>query len=303
MVVVSASGRRGERPAGHQDDAAAELLDRCHLLLVGADHVVESSSRPPARAGRCRRPRRVTRRARRARRLASGRSARARSASPAHAALRRVHRFGDAEAEPPQVLRGTRIVASQSIAQSSQGSMSARASATTCAAEKAMRLNGAFGALREIARRREVEDLERAAGGGQPQARSGSCGCDHGDALALRPALGCGSPSLRYGFPPVLGLVARRETRFTHCVRCARTIATSQNDDARWRARPRVLRSSAPHMSLPAHTHPRLCRHHRASATNTTSVCSAVGGTRGGRFVGRREAQRRGRRAQRASFI
>jgi hypothetical protein len=42
------------------------------------------------------------------------------------------------------------------------------------------------------------------------------------------PALGCGSPSLREGFPAVLGLIARRETRFTHCVRCVRTIATSQ---------------------------------------------------------------------------
>ena len=47
------------------------------------------------------------------------------------------------------------------------------------------------------------------------------------------PALECGSPSLREGCPAVLGLVARRETRFAHCVRCARTIATSHEDEAR----------------------------------------------------------------------
>jgi hypothetical protein len=39
----------------------------------------------------------------------------------------------------------------------------------------------------------------------------------------------CGArPSLREGFPAVLGLVARRVTRFVHCVHCARTDAASQ---------------------------------------------------------------------------
>ena len=37
------------------------------------------------------------------------------------------------------------------------------------------------------------------------------------------PALGCGSPSLREGFPAVRSLMARRETRFTPCGRCAQT--------------------------------------------------------------------------------
>jgi len=36
-------------------------------------------------------------------------------------------------------------------------------------------------------------------------------------------------PPLREGSAAVLGLVARRETHFAHCVRCARTIATSQS--------------------------------------------------------------------------
>jgi hypothetical protein len=39
--------------------------------------------------------------------------------------------------------------------------------------------------------------------------------------------------SLRADSPAVLGLVARRETRYAHCVRCARTIATSQMNVAR----------------------------------------------------------------------
>jgi len=46
-------------------------------------------------------------------------------------------------------------------------------------------------------------------------------------------------------------------------------------------------------MSLPAHTRPRLCQHHRGICRWTPRWCSAVGGIRWRRLVGRREAQRR----------
>jgi hypothetical protein len=67
------------------------------------------------------------------------------------------------------------------------------------------------------------------------------------------------------------------------------------------RARPRALRSSAPHMSLPTHTHPRLCRCHRATHHQTPRASM-----RGGRYpVGAicgaaRSAALRSARAQRA---
>ncbi len=70
--------------------------------------------------------------------------------------------------------------------------------------------------------------------------------------------------SLRADSLAVLGLVARRETRYAHYVRCARTIATSQ---ITMRAVARGREPCAPQrrlMSLPTHTHPRLCPHHRA---------------------------------------
>ena len=48
-----------------------------------------------------------------------------------------------------------------------------------------------------------------------------------------------------------------------HSLRSLRSNSRDESEhDARSRARPRALRSSAPHMSLPSHTHPRLCRHH-----------------------------------------
>jgi len=47
-------------------------------------------------------------------------------------------------------------------------------------------------------------------------------------AAGYAPALECGSPSLREGFPAVLVLVARVETRSAHFVRCTRTIDASQ---------------------------------------------------------------------------
>jgi len=77
-------------------------------------------------------------------------------------------------------------------------------------------------------------------------------------------------PPLRSGSPPVLGLAARGETRSAHFVRCARTIAASQNTKRALRARghePCAPRRRA--MSLPAHTRPRLCRHRRGMRRRT----------------------------------
>ncbi len=93
------------------------------------------------------------------------------------------------------------------------------------------------------------------------------------------PALECGSPSLREGSPAVLSLVARRETRFTHCVRCARTIATSQNT---MRADARGHEPCAPRR--------RICRCRRTPTPGFagTAVACAVGTPRallcGGRY-------------------
>jgi hypothetical protein len=88
--------------------------------------------------------------------------------------------------------------------------------------------------------------------------------------------------TLRADSPAVLGLVARRETRYAHCVRCARTIATSQMLMRALRARghePCVPRRRT--MSLPSHTHPRLCRHHRGMHRRTARAL-----LRGGRCPG-----------------
>jgi hypothetical protein len=64
-----------------------------------------------------------------------------------------------------------------------------------------------------------------------------------------------------------------------HSLRSLRSNNRDESDhDARSRARPRALRSSAPHMSLPAHTHPRLCRHHRAFRRTPRALL------RGGRY-------------------
>ena len=86
-------------------------------------------------------------------------------------------------------------------------------------------------------------------------------------------------PPLRCGFLAVLGLVARRETRYAHCVRCARTISASQMLKRALRARGHE--SCAPQrrpMSLPTHTRPRLCRHHSAPRQTARAL------QRGGRY-------------------
>ena len=110
---------------------------------------------------------------------------------------------------------------------------------------------------------------------------------DGGDA---RHARARGSPALRAGSRPVLGLTARRETRCAHCVRCARTIATSQKTK-RARARGREsLRSSAPHMSLPsAHPPTALPSTTVPCLKNTIGCINAVSGHGGERLLGGQE--------------
>ena len=108
-------------------------------------------------------------------------------------------------------------------------------------------------------------------------------------------------PALQADSPAVLGLMARRETRYAH-YRSLRSNNRDESEDvARSSARPRALRSSAPHMSLPSHTRPRLCQHHRALRRTPRApqrggrcpgraICGAArsaapGSTRAARFV------------------
>ena len=79
-------------------------LDRLDLLLVGADDVVDRHARRWRRDDRCRRRRRSARRAAPSRPPARGGSVRcAPRPVEAHAALRGVHRLGDAEPEVPEI--------------------------------------------------------------------------------------------------------------------------------------------------------------------------------------------------------
>jgi hypothetical protein len=68
-------------------------------------------------------------------------------------------------------------------------------------------------------------------------------------------------------------------------LRSLRSLRSNNRDEsdreARSRARPRALRSSAPRMSLPTHIHPGLCRHHSAGCRQTPRALR-----RGGRYPG-----------------
>ena len=103
-VVVGVAADLRQRARRHQDDAAAGLFDRRDLLLIGADHVVEAFGifhREMIGAG-AGKHQRVAPRLRRPDR-ALDQFQRGRPVQP-HAALRGVHRLGDAEAEIPDVL-------------------------------------------------------------------------------------------------------------------------------------------------------------------------------------------------------
>src|SRR5512138_3954734 len=60
-------------------------------------------------------------------------------------------------------------------------------------------------------------------------------------AAGYAPALGCGSPSLREGFPALLDRMARRETRCATCGRSAQTVPASQMLKRALRARGHAL--------------------------------------------------------------
>ncbi len=103
LVIGGAARNARERPARHHDELAAELLDRCHLLLVAGDDLVDGldvlDHQMIGAAARCDQgARQVARRVERAAdQLQRGRPVQA------HAALRRVHGLGHAQAQRPQV--------------------------------------------------------------------------------------------------------------------------------------------------------------------------------------------------------
>ena len=104
QIIVRAARGAHQRAARHQDDAAAQRLDRLDLLLIGADHVVDGDAGVGgemigAGAAGDQRARPVLGGVERAAdQLQRGRPV------DAHAALRGVHRLGDAEPEIPDVV-------------------------------------------------------------------------------------------------------------------------------------------------------------------------------------------------------
>ena len=101
------------------------------------------------------------------------------------------------------------------------------------------------------------------------------------------PALGCGSPSLREGFPAVLSLMARRETRFTPCGRCAQTVSASQNTKRAARAAMSLALLGAAYVAADAHP-PTALPMHRAirSGARHGGASKAAGGQAGARLEG-----------------
>ena len=103
-IIVGVAADLRQRARGHQDDAAARLLDRRDLLLIGADDVVEALGvlcRQMIGAG-AGKHQRIAPRLRSPHR-ALDQFQRGRPVQP-HAALRGVHGFGHAEAEVPDML-------------------------------------------------------------------------------------------------------------------------------------------------------------------------------------------------------
>ena len=134
-VVVGAARGFGEGPARHQDDAPAEGFDRGDLLLVGGDDIVDGRAGAGhelvgAGAGGNQRAGRAL-----ARHRPSGGSARAPRASPGPCRAARCPWPRRRRGRGPRDDARKATVRSQSIAASSQGSLSASGSATTWAAE------------------------------------------------------------------------------------------------------------------------------------------------------------------------
>ncbi len=102
VVIVRRLGHARQRPAGHEDNAAAERFDRGDLLLVGADHVVQARGgfrgQMVGAGAACQQCAFAV-----AARLDRAANELERGVPiKAHAALRRVHGLGHAQAQPPQ---------------------------------------------------------------------------------------------------------------------------------------------------------------------------------------------------------
>jgi len=92
-------------------------------------------------------------------------------------------------------------------------------------------------------------------------------------AAGYAPALGCGSPSLREGYPALLDRMARRETRCATCGRSAQTVPASQITKRALRARGHALCAARRRISrADAHPTTALPVSPRFWSPNTTSV-------------------------------
>ena len=309
LVVGGRTRHARQRAAGHQDDAAAEFLDGRDLLFIRGDHVVDRLRRIGRQVVGA-----SPRRDQRAGHVACGveratdQLERGRPVQP-HAALRGIHRLGHAETEAPQMLavgnRGVPV----------DGAIEPRVDIGTRVGHHVRggvgdAVEGCVARCGNVARRREAEVFERAAR------------CWQANGWLLHSSrLHCASTLSEA--KPRAGMRRRSDAAAPRCakgpLRCsiawpaaklaAPTAFVALEQSRRVRARggaaraqPRALRSSAPHMSLPAHTRPRLCRHHRGCVVEHHQRFSAAGGARWGRLVGRRASQQRARRAHRARF-
>jgi hypothetical protein len=134
-VVVGRAGRLGQRSRGHQDDPATLGLDETDLLFIGRDDIVDAhfGGRQQVIGAGAVGDQRVG--ARLSLGLRSPNELLRFRPAEAHAALGRVHRFGDAEAEIPQAMpelqRGVpvdggaqpRVVIGQGIGDDMRGSI------------------------------------------------------------------------------------------------------------------------------------------------------------------------------------
>jgi hypothetical protein len=96
---------------------------------------------------------------------------------------------------------------------------------------------------------------------------------------------------------PVLGLPARRRTHFARFALCVQTDGDKSVHEARCARGPAALRSSAPKRRPPACPNAPLRHRLLCLRERTPTVQLAAGGTRRGRFLGRRGAEVQGRRA------
>jgi hypothetical protein len=108
-------------------------------------------------------------------------------------------------------------------------------------------------------------------------------------------------PALRADSPAVLGLVARRETRFAHCVRSARAIATSMRTKRAARAATSPALLGAAYVAADAHPPAALLMHR--SRRRHTPIVTARGAVPGGSDLwgGEKRRLEAGTRAARAS--